>query len=241
MEILNMGNIELNITMQCNVGCANCNRFCHIYKDRTEHMTVAQIEKFLHQAKQGGGVGKVKVVGGEPFMHPDFVGIYNALVKGSEEKAIAFFKVDTNKTLPYPKVTPSPYARFSGKHPTRKAHLPIMWSPADMGIVTKGPCQQIRKCGYSLDKYGYLPCSLAIIMVRLFDLTHLYRHELPKEPWGLDELCPKCIFSMDADWRHKFTKPLKLITEEERTPSKSYAEAMAKFDVEKFYRTQKEF
>jgi hypothetical protein len=79
------------------------------------------------------------------------------------------------------------------------------------------------------------------MIVRLFGLTHLYKHEYPTEPWGLDELCPKCIFSMDSDWRHKYTRPLGQISLEEKTPTKSYAEAMAKWDVEDFYRKQKEF
>lgn len=234
-------NIELNITMHCNIRCTNCNRMCNLYPDRTEHMTVAQIEKFVQHAKDIGGIKRAKVVGGEPLVHPDFKEIYTVLGEATEQRIISYVKIDTNKTIPIPSLKPYQFVRWSGKHPKKKAHLPILWSPKDLGYHTSGPCQQISKCGFSLDKYGYLPCSLAIMITRLFGLTHLYRQEIPKQPWGLEELCPLCIFSMDSEFRHKWWTPLGKITTEEKTPTKSYDEALKKFNVEEFYKTQKEF
>ena len=237
-----MTNFELNITMQCNIGCVNCNRLCNIYKDRTEHMSVEQIKKFVQHAKEIGGVKRVKVVGGEPLMHPNFSEIYDVLGEATDQRIISCVKIDTNKTLPVPKLKPYQFMRWSGRHPRKKAHLPILWSPLDLGYKTQGPCQQIRKCGFSLDKYGYLPCSLAIMFTRLFNKTHLYRHEFPKEPWGLEELCPDCVFSMDSEWRAKYSnRPPTEHTKEEREPTKSFKDALEKFNVQEFYKTQKEF
>ena len=235
-------NLELNITLQCNQACPNCNRMCDIYRDRTEHMSVEQIEKFVEQAKQHGNIGLVKVAGGEPLLNPHFVEIYDVLVKAAQDKIIGYIKIETNKILPKPKVTESQLVKWQGRVLKKKKHQPVLWSPSDLGVKTNCGCQMLRRCGFSLDKYGYLPCSASIMIVRLFGLTHLYKHDLPKEAWGLEELCHHCVFSMSADWRAQYSsKSPTQHTKEERTPTKSYKEKMDQFNVEEFYKTQKEF
>ena len=238
-----MINLELNITLQCNLACSNCNRLCHIYRDRTEHMSLEQIDKFIKQAKAGGGISKLKVLGGEPLLHPQFVEIYHMLTDAAKDGIIKCIKIESNKTLPHPNVEAFPFVSWKGRVPEKKKHQPILWSPRDLGVVTPiGTCQQLSKCGYSLDKYGYLPCSLAIMLCRLFGMTDLYRYEFPTEPWGLDQLCPDCIFSMDAPWRSQHSsKKLSQHTQEEKSPTPRFKEALAKFNPEEFYKTQKEF
>lgn len=239
-----MINIELNITLQCNLACANCNRLCHIYRDRTEHMSVGQVEKFINQAKVNGGVHKLKVLGGEPLLHPQFVDIYKLLTDAAKDGVIKEIKIESNKTITPPKIESFPFVSWKGRTPNKKKHQPILWHPKDLGATTTAQpnCPQISKCGFSLDKYGYMPCSLAIMVSRLFGLTHLYRKEFPLQVWGLDELCPNCIFSMSAEWRTKFScKNILQHTEEEKAPTKTYQEALAKWNPEMFYRTQEEF
>jgi hypothetical protein len=239
-----MINLELNITLKCNLACSNCNRMCNIYRDRTEHMSLDQIKKFIEHAKNGGGINKLKVLGGEPLLHPQFVDIYNLLCEAGKQGIIRYIKIETNKTVPFPKVENYPFVCWKGRPPNKKKHQPFLWSPKDLGVVkTAQPhCPQLTKCGFSLDKYGYLPCSLAIMISRLFGLTHLYKHEFPTQVWGLEELCPNCIFSMDQEWRNKHSC-IKLCDHsvEEKAPTKSYKETMDKWNVENFYKTQKEF
>ncbi len=239
-----MINLELNITLQCNLACHNCNRMCNIYRDRTEHMSVDQIKKFVEQAKNAGGVKKIKVLGGEPLLHPNFVEIYDVLNSAAKDGVIKHIKIETNKTLPAPKVEPSKFVSWSGRIQKKKRHQPMVWSPRDLGYErgAQPRCPQIGKCGFSLDKYGYLPCSLAIMISRLFGHTDLYRKELPSSPWGLERLCPNCIFSMPPEWRKKYSSiTIFEQTKEDKEPSKSYKEAMEKFNVEEFYKTQSEF
>ena len=236
--------LELNITLQCNLACPNCNRLCHIYRDRTEHMSIQQIEKFVEQAKNGGGVSKLKVLGGEPLMHPQFVDIYKILTNAAKDGVIRHIKIETNKTRPIPQLERFNFVSWSGRVQRKKKHLPTLWSPKDLGytIPPMPNCPQITKCGYSLDKYGYLPCSMAVMICRIFNLRHLYRYEFPTKPWGLDELCPNCIFGMPHEWRSKFSgKDIFHHTEEERSPTKSYKEKLDGFDYNEFYKTQKEF
>jgi len=239
-----MINLELNITLKCNLACSNCNRYCHIFRDRTEHMSIEQIKKFIAQAKAGGGVNKLKVLGGEPLLHPEFTEIYFLLCEAAKDKVINSIKIETNKTIPIPKVEPYNFVSWKGRVQSKKKHQPILWSPKDLGVI-KGAqpgCPQVRKCGYSLDKYGYLPCSCAIMICRMFGMTDLYKYEFPNQIWGLDRLCPHCIFAMDQEWRDKHSC-IKLSdhSAEEKAPTKSYKEALDRWNPEEFYRTQKEF
>lgn len=239
-----MINLELNVTLQCNLACSNCNRFCHIYKNRTEHMSIEQVEKFIEQAKNNGGINRLKLLGGEPLLHPNFIEIYNILTKAAENNIIHSIKIETNKTIPIPSVPSYSFVSWGGRISKKKKHQPIMWSPEDLGINIKASpnCPQITKCGYSLDKYGYLPCSCAIMIARLFNKTELYRKEFPRELWGLAELCKHCIFAMPHEWRNQFSsRSILQHTEEEKTPTKSYKKAMEKFSQEEFYRNHTPF
>jgi len=239
-----MINLELNITLKCNLACSNCNRLCHVFRERTEHMSIEQIKKFIDQAKNNGGINKLKVLGGEPLLHPQFVEIYDLLTSAAKDGVINCIKIESNKTIIPPKVENYNFVSWKGRVQSKKKHQPILWSPKDLGVV-KGAqpnCPQVRKCGYSLDKYGYLPCSCAIMISRLFGNVDLYSHEFPKQLWGLDKLCQHCIFSMDQEWRNQHScKRLSEHTIEEKTPTKSYQDALDKWDVEQFYKTQKEF
>jgi hypothetical protein len=234
---------ELNITMKCNLACYNCNRLCHIYRDRTEHMEVEQIERFVQQIRCSGvPVEKVKVVGGEPLLHPHFVKIYEILFNALNEGLITkLLKIDTNKTIPRPVgIKTSKQVRWMGTEIKKKHHQPALWSPQDLGFVTKGPCDMPFSCGLSLDAYGYLPCSPAIMLTRLLGLD-LYRKEYPAGIWGTDKICKHCIFSMDEGWRKLHDKPLKDITAEEKAPTKTWAEGLRLFDTEKFYQMHEKF
>jgi hypothetical protein len=207
-------------------------------------MSVEQIAKFIDQAKNNGGVSRLKVLGGEPLLNPQFVDIYNLLAKAGKDGIINNIVIESNRTLPMPKVEGYPFISWKGRVQRKKKHQPFMWSPKDLGF-DNGPqpnCPQICKCGYSLDKYGYLPCSLAIMLTRLFGHTDLYKMDFPTSPWGLEKLCSNCIFSMNPEWRSKYSsKTIFEFTEEEKSPTKSFKDAMEKWNVEEFYRTQKEF
>ena len=245
--------IELNITMRCNLGCPNCNRMCNIYRDRIEDMSIDQIKRFIEQAKLlPEQKRKVKIVGGEPLLHPNIAEINDIFAEAVEKKWLSSVKYGTNKIITNsnklpPEFKKSPFVRFSGMISRKKKHLPYLQSPVDMGWkkgdepLPKRMCSQIRRCGFSLDKYGYLPCSLAIMIVRLFGWTDLYRYEIPRVPWELERICKHCILSMGKGWCNQHAKYFKNMTPEDSIPSKTFKEAMDKFNLELFHQTQKEF
>tara|TARA_Y100000310_G_scaffold342397_1_gene445490 strand:- start:1582 stop:2310 length:729 start_codon:yes stop_codon:yes gene_type:complete len=228
---MNHTNYELNITLRCNLRCPNCNRLCNLYPDRTataEDMTTAQIEKSIGQLRDSTTTKakRIKIVGGEPTLHPRLPSILKILAAAIDEGLIQKVKIDSNKTLPRPATIEHPAIRWSGRKPSRKKHLPFLWSPADMGFKTIGPCRMPFICGPSLDKYGWLPCSSAIAIVRVFGMPGIYRDALPSGPWAMKELCRHCIWSMDDMWCNDNVIPLSETKLRHLTPTESWAKAL---------------
>src|SRR5574340_157281 len=212
-------NVELNITLRCNQRCPNCNRLCNLFPEQTADVDLDAIDNFCYDTR-AIPVKRVKLVGGEPTMHPEFIEIVEMLGMAVSEGGIGSVKIDTNGTRVLPDIDLPPGIRWSGRHPRKKRHLPVLWSPTDLGLPVK-PCSMPRRCGFSLDSKGWLPCSMGIVLVEAFVLEHLYRDRLPAKVWGLPELCEHCIFAAPEEVRLEHCKPLNEITEAERTATPS--------------------
>lgn len=226
--------MELNLTMHCNLRCTNCNRLCHMFPERTEHMTLPQVSRCMNQIRASNAkpLRRMKVLGGEPLVHPDFLQVYEALTGACSDGLVDFVKIDTNHTLPIPVLAGHPKIKWTGKRPGRKLHLPVLHGPIDYGLVSgaRPQCQALKVCGYSLDKYGWLPCSPAIMIVRVFGYWDLYKRELPTAVWGLDKLCKHCVFNMPEQWQREHYYPLGSTPAEYRGPAAVWREALAKYD-----------
>lgn len=199
-----INNVELNMTFACNLKCKGCNRLCNLTR-LDDDMTVQQVEKFVQNlAFEKRHISRVKLVGGEPTVHPQFMEICEVLSSAHQTGLIDKIKVNTNtvtqkqfegKTLP-------PGVRWQKSPPSGKTHRPFLWSPRDLGIISRGPCKMVRVCGMSLDVKGWLPCSAAIAIARLFGHEDLYKPldgPLPVDAWGMDRLCPDCLFGVSEE------------------------------------------
>ncbi len=221
--------VELNVTLACQAGCANCDRLCDKFLDRTEHMELGQVAEFLSQARRAGGVAKVRVLGGEPTLHPQIEDILDLLEGGLDERVIGRVELGTNCLTP-------DWTEIARRHPQvdwqrsplrRKKHLPFVWAPLDLGLTGTAPCRHPVQCGFSLDSRGWLPCSPAIAISRLFFDGKHYRQEMPAGiPWGQDELCPLCVYSLARSWHVRHRRHLADITPEMRVPTRRWAEAL---------------
>lgn len=242
LNTVSVMNIDLNITLSCNLSCNGCNRMCDIYKNRTEHMSLEQIDKFIQQCKSPKNykIGTIRLIGGEPLKHPLFIDIYKSFIKKDNQRHINKILVFSNGTIKTD--VPSSNLIISAKN---KHHIPYFIHPKDLGykIGPQETCFAFSHCGFSLDKYGYLPCPMAIMIVRLFRLTHLYRYNLPRnsKPWGLEELCQHCIWGMPLKWRKTHTYNLNNFPAKYKISSIRFKKAIENFNVHKFYKTQKEF
>jgi hypothetical protein len=223
--------LELNITYRCNLHCKGCNRLC----DRTvldEDISEGDIDLLVTRLKnEKRRLRRIKIVGGEPTLHPDFVDICLVLSLAVKQGLIDKVVVNTNGT------TLDKWKGFNPQgiiwkvsRPSRKTHRPFLWSPKDLGLVSRGPCKMVSVCGYSLDARGWLPCSAAPAIAYLFDMLDLYRPlegPLPTEPWGMDRLCEHCIFGIEDT---KMGKNLRDFPRDWEEPTPSWASALKRYE-----------
>lgn len=193
--------VELNITFECNLRCANCNRLCN-YAPLADPMTVDQVALMVKKLREAGKqLLRTKVVGGEPTIHPDFLSICEVLSEGTKDGTVGKVSINTNGTTASKYESPGrlpPNVRLRVSRPSQKSHLPVLWAPQDVGLPSRGPCKMPKVCGFSLDSRGWLMCSVGIPITRLFGCEHLYRPltgDLPTTVWGVKEMCGLCIFS----------------------------------------------
>ncbi len=222
-------NFELNVTLRCNLACPNCNRLCHLKPSWAEDsdMSVGHVELFVDNLRNGPVKAKrVKVAGGEPLLHPELAEIIYVLLAGVDDGVIDKIKIDSNGTLDRPAVIPNPALSWSGRKPSRKVHLPTLWSPTDLGLPLTYPCTMPRKCGISLDNRGYLPCSMAISICRTFEGMERYYADSPVSHFGMHAICRHCIFAAPKPFREHYCKRLKDITPAEKLPTMTWGRAL---------------
>lgn len=228
--------VELNVTLACQSRCACCDRLCDLFPKRTDHMTVEQVNAFVTDAKQHGGVTKVRVLGGEPTLHPQIDEVLNILTVAIVEGVIGAIEINTNTLVRGWKEIRSrhsqPGIRWDKSPVKRKNHLPFLWSPRDLGFKTMGPCRHPVQCGFSLDVRGWLPCSPTIAISRAFYDGKHYRQEFPDgTPWGCEDLCPHCVYSMPRRWRKRNTRKVLDFTKAMKTPTPSWAKAIERLQA----------
>lgn len=228
-------NFEWNLLIGCPRRCCGCDRSVEHYPERREEMSLEQVDKAIQQLRDNKyriRAKKIKLAGGEPTMHSQFVEIYWKLIAALEEGVFEFLKINMSDHEKYPRpasIPDHPKVRWLHSHPRKKSHLPYMWSPTDLGIEM-GPCRIPQTCGISLDATGkYLPCSASIMVVRAFGLEEeMYKEEVPDGPWGLEKICDKCIHSANAAWKKKWFEDNPGLTKTQ--PTESWVKALASYE-----------
>ena len=61
--------IDIDITDKCNLNCAGCNHFSSLTKDPFFY-DIVQLEKDVKRMSELFIIGMVRILGGEPFLHP---------------------------------------------------------------------------------------------------------------------------------------------------------------------------
>jgi len=62
--------VEMDITSKCNLACPNCVRFSN-FTSTWESLSIDEIREFIRVNKHYGKTLTIKVIGGEPLVHPD--------------------------------------------------------------------------------------------------------------------------------------------------------------------------
>ena len=232
-------NLEMQLTLRCQISCPNCNRLIGRLPDQgtQDDMSTEQVLRFVNQiANSPVKVKRLKLLGGEPLLHPQFDKVYLLLAAAVGEGLIQKVKIESNGILPRPDVPPCEGIHWAGKPFSRKRHLPACWSPTDLQLPTpNAPCSMPRICGVSLDAYGYSLCSVCSRMLSVFEREDLYVDKFPAD-WRnafaetIEKMCPHCIFSAPQDFKDKHCYPLNETPPEALTATRTWQDYLDDFD-----------
>ncbi len=220
-------------TYRCNAKCQHCNRLLGAVPWPDSDMTVEDVKLGWKRIQERSvAVQKVRVSGGEPLLHPDFVELMEAINatwnrRYTRQRRTCVF---TNGSLPLPPRREWRY-NLSGTGPDKTESLkPPMISPSDLGMPFNrrpgGFCQRQFGCGRLFDAHGFSFCFLAGPVGRMLgiDTYHAYP-ALDME----EEICGHCPFAVGV--RGAFALFRAAASGELEYPTKTYREAIERWKV----------
>jgi len=195
---------EIDITYACNLKCHNCNR-SSTQLPTGDRMSVGQVRHFLDETRARGLRWKcLRLVGGEPTIHPQFLEIVEAIVQyRAEYSPHTIIEVTSNGygertkrmlTLLPSEVRVNNTAKTASRTPPSFTTFNV--APIDLPRYaredfSKG-CWITQNCGLGVTPYGYYPCAVAAGIDRVFGFN-LGRKNLPSADDGMtDELRTFC-------------------------------------------------
>lgn len=193
--------IELDVTWACNLRCFNCNRSCE-QAPTGEQMTVDQVRRFVDESLQRGHRWeRIRVLGGEPTLHPEFDQILGELLRYRDAVPEVVIEVATHghgertreaiARLPAG-VRVDDTAKTGREQPFEAFNVAPVDVPALAGAEFANGCAVTEACGVGLGPYGYYPCAVAAGIDRISG-DDLGRKRLPADDDDLhDQLRAFC-------------------------------------------------
>ena len=197
--------IEIEITTDCNLNCYNCNRSCR-QAPSDENMSLAQIEGFIAESKaKGRRWQRIRILGGEPTVHPQVLEIVQALLRYKHEFSPATklvlvtngFGVKVQEILS--RIPPE--IVIENTHKTSAVNMFDTYNMAAIDLPEYKDVDYVNAChacsmfAIALTRYGYYPCGAGASVDRVFGFN-IGRKELPSltDPMAdeLRRLCRYC-------------------------------------------------
>jgi len=197
--------IEIDLTYLCNLRCNNCNR-SSAQAPEARHINVSQIEQFVADSMaQNRHWRRIRILGGEPTLHPDFLRILEVLSKLKEvfpETAIEVvtngYGVRVNSILD--RIPEGVEVENSSKSENVQPGFgPFNMAPIDSWQYAfsdfRNGCDIAQSCGIGLTPQGYYPCAVAGGIDRVLGLER-GRKSIPETDDDMrdlmDEACRLC-------------------------------------------------
>ncbi|MCC6426033.1 MAG: radical SAM protein [Phycisphaerales bacterium] len=163
--------LEIDITYLCNLHCDNCNRSVSQARD-TMHMPLESVVAFVDEwVRRGKRWRRIRVLGGEPTLHPEFQSIVRELLRYREWHPACIVEVVSNGYGPrvireLEALPPDVMVDNTAKTGPMQPHFgPFNLAPVDdpRYLLTdyRNACSIARDCGMGLTPMGYYPCAVA--------------------------------------------------------------------------------
>lgn len=211
--------IEIDITYLCNLHCLNCNRSVTQARE-VRHMSLQMITNFVDESVASGKLWRrIRVLGGEPTLHPQFPKIIEELLRYTQTSPTTLIEVVTNgygrkvervlSALP-----PNVLVDNSQKKSAIQPYFgPFNLAPIDDKAFSSADysngCDVLRDCGMGLTPDGYYPCAVAGGIDRILG-EQLGLNNLPDDADDMlaqvERLCQLCGRFRDG---HFIPRPLK--------------------------------
>jgi hypothetical protein len=175
--------IEIDLTYACNLSCANCNRSVP-QAPGAERMTPARIAMFIEESVRAGTRWeRIRLLGGEPTLHPDFFEMLDQLRAYRDEQSPET-RIEVTSNGFGPKVAavlariPSDVRINASEKDEQggeqQAFASFNVAPRDLPAYaasdfTNG-CRIASECGMGLGTTGYYPCAVAAGIDRVLGL-----------------------------------------------------------------------
>ena len=196
---MDVRSVCLNITYRCSFGCVWCDRQLDRLKLDDSDVTLEQMAETAELiASTSWPLRKVRVSGGEPREHPQFMEVMEAL-KPITEKCKVRVSTASQPGKGFPKLPRG--MRFHSNPPQTKNHMPFMVSPDDLSIrATTNSCRVPQTCGMNYDKWGWCFCPIGSVMSQTIGPNVHSRTPVPNVmDW---RICKHCIYSLGLEARH---------------------------------------
>ena len=166
--------IEIDITYRCDFMCFNCDRSCR-QAPADDDMPVEQIERFISDSeKEGREWKRIRIMGGEPMLHPEIDLILNLFDSYGEKHPETMIELYTNGIgKDSESIVP---AHISIHNTFKVSQCNTCFEPYNLAAVDlldsdtdcSGGCWITRDCGIGLNRYGYYPCAAGAAVDRVF-------------------------------------------------------------------------
>ena len=235
--------VELEICTVCDLACFGCDRLSDVASKGVPSMTVEQVALFVRESIElGWQWDRIRLLGGEPTLHPQFWEMVELLMSYRVKVPGAFLQVLSNGQGRYKKFREQCERNGVSLHAeakSREVNPPWFTNtrivPADRwpGIGAVPPCGifGINGCGIGLTRHGYFldgagasaarVAGLDVGVMRLADVTWEAMIEQSKV------LCRICGH-WNVDERGQFARG-KLVTETGKVTGSFWTEALERW------------
>lgn len=192
--------IEIDITYDCNLMCHNCNRSSTQAPEKL-HISIERIQGFVDESIKSDKYWKrIRVLGGEPTLHPNFIEIIDELLRYKSYFPSCLIEVVTNgygekvKSI-IKKIPKEIWIENSEKQEKIQPDFgPFNLAPIDeqkyaFSDYSNG-CSIMSECGMGLTTLGYYPCAVAGGIDRILGESIGYKY-LPDDSDNMEQLAKK--------------------------------------------------